>query len=63
MPLGDGVVLGVTSARRDDSFLGRPVAGANLGNDVSIDLAINHVEFVPALRHQRNITAKIDPTN
>ena len=50
MPLGDCVVLAVTGRRRDPPLFGRSVAGGNRRNDVSVHLAVDNIEFVPAFR-------------
>ena len=60
MPLGNRVVLAVTDLRRDQPF----VCYAGIWNDVSIDFAIDGVEFPPALRRQCKVTTtEIDPAN
>ena len=60
MPLGNRVVLAVTDLRRDQPFVGY----AGIRNDVSIDFAIDGVEFPPAFRRQCKVaTTEIDPAN
>ena len=64
MSFGYCVIVAITRPRRQQPFLGHDAATIQLGHNLSVYSTIDHIELIPALQRQRDIsTAEINPPN